>query len=422
MINELFMRVKNLKNNIQVEGYKTTSLGIIPDNWNDVGIEECSKSIFLGLTSKVDYVEEGGYPLIRAKDISNGVISFKDVRYISDEQHRQLTKYRKAEKGDVLVSKSGTLGTCCLVNVDHEFSVYESIIVIKPDYSKLDGKYLLHLLRDSAVQERMLGAKVGGTVSHLNLKHFRDLKLPLPPYNEQTRIAETLSTWDKAIELKEQLIEEKKKQKSGLMQKLLTGKVRLPGFDEEVNCPKLENYIEEVKKKNKENNESRVLSVTNKQGFILQEDQFNRIVASKDLSNYKIVKKGEFAYNPSRVNVGSIDLLKNFESGLLSPMYVVFKCKEKLNNDYLYHFIKSEVFLNIIPNMLQGSVRDSLSFESLKLIKLFIPSLEEQKAIAKILNTADKEINLLEKELESLKLQKKGLMQLLLTGIVRVQC
>ena len=242
----------------------------------------------------------------------------------------------------------------------------------------------------------------------------------VPSISEQTKIADTLLTWDKAIELKEKLIEEKKNQKTGLMQKLLTGKVRLPGFNGVTNLVKLDSYIREIKTKNKDDKETRVLSVTNRQGFILQEDQFDRIVASKNLTNYKIIKKGQFAYNPSRVNVGSIDLLTNFESGLLSPMYVVFQCKKELLSDYLYHFLKSDTFLNIIPNLLQGSVRDSLSFDSLGLVRLFIPTIEEQSAIAERFNLFDKEILLLEKEVEYLKEQKKGLMQLLLTGIVRV--
>ncbi|MPM96542.1 hypothetical protein SDC9_143706 [bioreactor metagenome] len=135
-----------------------------------------------------------------------------------------------------------------------------------------------------------------------------------------------------------------------------------------------------------------------------------------------MVVNGQFAYNPSRINVGSIDLLTKFDSGLLSPMYVVFDVKEGLVKEYLFQFLKSSLFLNYIPKLLQGSVRDSLSFDALQLVKLFIPTVEEQREIADVLSTADKEIDLLEKELEALKQQKKGLMQLLLTGIVRVKC
>ena len=101
-------------------------------------------------------------------------------------------------------------------------------------------------------------------------------------------------------------------------------------------------------------------------------------------------------------------------------MYVIFECCDELDKDYLYQFLKSNMFLNYIPKLLQGSVRDSLSFEALQQVKLFIPEISQQKEIAKILKTADKEIELLQHEIDLLKQQKKGIMQLLLTGIIRV--
>jgi type I restriction enzyme S subunit len=293
------------------------------------------------------------------------------------------------------------------------------IWVIEGVKSKILNEYLFYIIQSEQFN-RFANVSSGTKMPRADWNYVSEVVFKLPPIFEQKKIVKILSTWDKAIELKERLIEEKKIQKTGLIQKLYTGKVRIPGFSGKVQFERLNKYIKESKEKNKNNQEKRVLSVTNKLGFVLQEDQFDRIVASIDLSNYKIVRKGQFAYNPSRVNVGSIDLLTTFESGLLSPMYVVFQCKQDLVTEYLYHFIKSDAFLKVIPNFLQGSVRDSLSFDSLGLVKIFIPSVEEQNAIAQRLNLADKEILLLEKELECLKQQKKGLMQLLLTGIVRV--
>ncbi|WP_250674112.1 restriction endonuclease subunit S [Paraclostridium ghonii] len=254
----------------------------------------------------------------------------------------------------------------------------------------------------------------------LTKEALKEIEFSLPKIDEQIKIINIIEVWDRAIELKEKLLKEKLEQKKGLMERLLTGNVRLNGFNDKVEIKKLKKYINEIKIKNTDNKEKRILSVTNKQGFILQEEKFNRIIASNDVSNYKIVKKGQFAYNPSRVNVGSLDLLTNFESGLLSPMYVIFECNNGLDKNYLYQFLKSNMFLNYIPRLLQGSVRDSLSFESLQQVRIFIPSIEEQKLISNILKASDKEIKLLEKEIELLKEQKKGLMQLLLTGIVRV--
>jgi type I restriction enzyme S subunit len=161
--------------------------------------------------------------------------------------------------------------------------------------------------------------------------------------------------------------------------------------------------------------------VTNARGFVSQEEQFERIIASDDIANYKIVEAGQFAYNPSRVNVGSIDLLRNFENGILSPMYVVFDvASDQLVPEFLYYQVKSEWFLGHIPMYVQGSVRDSLSFEGLCSIRLFIPSVAEQLAIVEVLRTVDHELALLSDILEALERQHRGLMQQLLTGRVRV--
>jgi len=196
----------------------------------------------------------------------------------------------------------------------------------------------------------------------------------------------------------------------------------LKGFEGKVELKIIGHYLNEVSERNKNRKILSVLSVTNSRGFINQSEQFGRAVASEDVSNYKIVRKGQFAYNPSRVNVGSIDMLSSFEEGILSPMYVVFETNNnELLPEYLYYHIKSNWFTGHIPMFVQGSVRDSLSFDGLSGMKFFIPSIDEQTAIANILQSADKEIQLLKFKLEKLKEQKKGLMQVLLTGKVRVK-
>ena len=251
-------------------------------------------------------------------------------------------------------------------------------------------------------------------------------KIPclLPPIEEQQKITQILSTWDKAIDTCRKTIEGLKVRNKGLSEKFLSGKIRLKGFEGESKNEfhVLGNYIKEVSVKNKDLFVKRVLSVTNSRGFINQSEQFEREVASADLTNYKIVKKGQFAYNPSRVNVGSLDLLRNFEEGILSPMYVVFETNNrKLLANFLNHHLKTYWFKGHIPMFVQGSVRDSLSFDGLCAIKFFIPSIEEQEAIASILDTANVELRQYEQKLQALQLQKKGLMQQLLTGKVRVK-
>ena len=103
------------------EGYKQTEVGVIPEDWNESSVLDVTSAIFLGLTAKVDYVSRGGFPLIRATDIATGKLKFTIARNISARQHKELTKYRRAERNDVLVSKSGSLGVCAIVDCDNEF-------------------------------------------------------------------------------------------------------------------------------------------------------------------------------------------------------------------------------------------------------------------------------------------------------------
>lgn len=171
------------------KGFPVTKLG------------ELCEDLFLGLTSKVDYIDGiDGFPLVRARDINTGELSFDDVRYISEKQHRKLTKHHLTKKGDLLVSKSGTLGSCAIVRSEREFSTYESIFTVRPDTSKLDIHYLVHLLQNKGFKEKLIGNKVGGTVAHLNLKMFRGFEVGVPPIELQQSFSNTILKWEAKLE------------------------------------------------------------------------------------------------------------------------------------------------------------------------------------------------------------------------------
>ena len=146
--------------------------------------------------------------------------------------------------------------------------------------------------------------------------------------------------------------------------------------------------IEQISKRNKNNAIQNVLSVSNRQGFIKQSDQFeNRNVASEDTSNYKIVEKNDFAFNPARINVGSISRLTTFEKGIVSPMYICFRTQENVAPEYIDFFFESKHFYCEIQKRLEGSVRQCLSFEGLCNIPISLRSLEMQQRKAKRLIT-----------------------------------
>ena len=142
--------------------------------------------------------------------------------------------------------------------------------------------------------------------------------------------------------------------------------------------------IEQISERNKDNSVDMVLSVSNKQGFINQSEKFeDRIIASEDTSNYKIVHKNDFAYNPARINVGSIARLTTIEKGIVSPMYICFRVRKGVVSEYLEHFFSTSYFFYEMQKRLEGSVRQCLSFESICNIPIYIPSSEEQHTIGK---------------------------------------
>lgn len=160
---------------------------------------------------------------------------------------------------------------------------------------------------------------------------------------------------------------------------------------------KLGDYIEEYSKKNTEGKDITVYSVTNEEGFCT--GYFSKDVSSKDKHNYKIVPYGYFAYNPSRINVGSIDWQRIEKQVLVSPLYVVFKIKKDIEKQYLFYYLKSDIAKLFIKNMAMGSVRDNLKFSILKNFPINLRSIEEQKAIV---NKIDR-INVLIEDSKQLK-------------------
>ncbi len=218
-----------------------------------------------------------------------------------------------------------------------------------------------------------------------------------------------LSTWDLAIEKLDKLAAAKE----NYYKYLLATRVNDSSFPH----GHIRDFTAEVSTRNRSTQCERVLSVTNTNGFVLPEDQFERRVASADLSNYKIVVRGQYAYNPSRINVGSIARLDNWDDGVLSPMYVVFKLDEKkVNSDFFLHWLSSHEARERIKRSAQGSVRETVSFADLGAIPFPLPDMDTQTSVAEALNAAKKEIDLLKQLAGAYRKQKRGLMQKLLTG------
>lgn len=226
---------------------------------------------------------------------------------------------------------------------------------------------------------------------------FLSQPINLPNAEEQAVIAEFLEKIDERISVQNKIISDLK-----VLKKELCNKVFGKG-----SAVRLGDFIEEVTTRNKSNSCENVLSVSNKMGFIKQSEQFeDRTVASENKSNYKVVTEGCFAYNPARINVGSIALLSTYKIGIISPMYVCFKTKSNLNSEYLNFYYQSGFFYKELQKKLEGSVRQCLTYENMSEILIPYVGIEEQKAIAVTLNKFATLIATEEKYIKSLQKQK----------------
>ena len=236
----------------------------------------------------------------------------------------------------------------------------------------------------------------------LNQEVCRKINIKTPSLNEQAKIGKTLSLLDKKIELQTKKIEDLKLFKLELKERLF--KIF------ETKQTELEDIIIKWNKKNKDNKYSYVESISNKYGFIAQNEQFeDRNVASNDTKNYYVIEKGVFAYNPSRLNVGSLALKDNDKVSLVSPLYECFTTNQ--NNNFLYEWFNSKEFKKGTVSKFEGGVRNTLNFNNLCKIKISLPSLENQNKISNILNLYNNLIDLENQKLNKLIELKKGLMQ-----------
>ena len=257
----------------------------------------------------------------------------------------------------------------------------------------------------------------GVSISNVYNSDLKTLEITLPTLQEQQKIVAFLTAVDEklqALKQKKSLLEQYKK---GMMQKIFSQELRFkddngkafPDWEEK----KLGEVLIKNSKKNKNQEFKLVQSVSNKRGFVNQDEYFeDRVIASKDLSNYYVIQKGDFAYNPSRIDVGSLAYKFDDKSSVISPLYISFKAnKDYLNDAFLLEWFSTQQFTRQMNSSFEGSVRNTLSYESLRKIQMFYPCLEEQTKIATFLSTIDDKINQCQAQLTNTEVWKRGLLQ-----------
>lgn len=410
-------RIEKIKNGEVPEGYKRTKIGIVPNGWVYVRLGD--------YLIKYKEVSEcnNQYPVLTS---SRRGIFLQSEYYKQDVASEDNTGYNVVPRGYF---------TYRHMSDDNIFRFNINTIVDKGIVSTLYpvfttrnicDTYLLSLLNNGREFSRFATLqKQGGSRTYVYFDKLQELRIWLPPIAEQQKIAEILATQDKVIELKEKLLKEKQRQKKYLMQQLLTGKKRLPGFSGEWKTLKLNKVLEERNEKNTEQN-LEICSVAVKKGVVNQIEHLGRSFAAADTSNYNVVRYGDIVYTKSPTGEFPFGIIKQsqLDKAAVSPLYGVFKPITYALGYILHCYFEVPINTNNYLNpIIQKGAKNTINISNSTFLsnKLLLPlDIKEQTAIAQILSTADKEIELLKKDIEQEKLKKKSLMQLLLTGIVRV--
>lgn len=409
-----------------LQGFKKTKLGWIPEDWEIFKLANILSETRLGGNYN-NTSEDYGIPLIKMGNIGRGNITIDNKYFISENENLNIEHL--LSEGDILFNTRNTLdlvGKVAIWRNEYPVAYYNSNL-LKLSFNQQyvsSNDFMNYVLNSHNSIKQLRGFATGTTsVAAIYDRDVKILKVSIPPLPEQKAIANCLSTWDTAITKLDALIKAKQQLKKALMQQLLSGKKRLPGFNGEWEELKIEQFATEYSQKNEQNEEIEVLSCTKYDGLVPSLEYFGRQVFGDDLSKYKVVPNGYFAYATNHIEEGSIGY-QNFNTlGLVSPMYTVFKTDETIDDAFMFKVLKSHRLIHEYNRRMEGSIdrRGGLRWKNFKGIKINIPPLEEQTAIAQVLNTADQEIALLTNQRNQLQLQKKGLMQQLLTGKKRLK-
>jgi len=379
-------------------GYKKTPIGIIPKDWEVKKIKDLSSRIGDGIHSTPEYTPDKEYYFINGNNLKNGkIVVDENTKTVTEEE--SLKHKRELNNRTILMSINGTIGNLAFYTNEKVMLGKSACYLNVLDQVSLN--YVYYQLGSRFVQTSFLKRLTGSTIKNLGLNEIRKTKLPIPPLQEQKSIANCLSTWDSGIEKLTQLIQAKKQQKKGLMQQLLTGKKRLAGFGGEWKEVNLEKIVS-IKKGN---------TITSSTAI----DGDFKVIAGGKTSPYN---HNEWNYenvvtvSASGAYAGYVQYVE--EKIWASDCSVIEPKKNKADIKYIYALLKlrqGKIYLQQ-----SGGAQPHVYPQDLKKMSFMVPPIEEQTAIANILQTADKEIELLEQKLSSFQQQKKGLMQVLLTG------
>ena len=428
MREDIKKRIELIKCGKVPEGYRMTSQGIVNSDFTEIAISEIGE-----FKNGINFSKGNGDNIVQFLGVGNfGELSTLNStdnleKICIEASDEQLSSYFLKEDDIVFVRSNGSkelVGRNLLVKNPADRVVYSGFCIRYRMYDnnkRTTMSYINAWLENGALKTMLKSENRVTNINNLNQEILKKLEIYVPTIREQEKVLSVLACSNHMMLKLENLIEKKMQQKSGLCQMLLTGKRRLPGFNDKWNICKLSDVLNERKKYSEKDGKYELVTLS-KEGIIPKTNRYDRehLVKAKD-KEYKVTYKDDICYNPANLKFGVI-CRNTYGNAIFSPTYVTFEVKKKCNIDYMSQLLTRNEFIRKIRRYEEGTVYERMAVKSEDFLsyEVVLPSYEEQCAIAKILELADKEICLLKERLQYIKQEKKAILNLLLKGIVRV--
>lgn len=405
-------------------------MGGVSMEWKEVRLGEVADvqtGPFGSQLHKENYVNKGT-PIVTVEHLGNKWFTSQNLPMVSDEDKLRLAKYCSQE-GDVIFSRVGSVDRCSYVSKEYSGWLFSGRCLRVRPRSGINPEYLYYFLTNEGTKQYIRNIAVGATMPSINTKLLNEVPITIPSLDDQRRIASILSSLDRKIELNNKINADLEEMAQAIFKNWFVdfepfkdGKFvdsELGMIPEGWKVGTLGDITKNKSAKVKERNDVKVLSPVTTGELVLSEEYFTKQVFSSSIAKYKIVNKGNFAYNPARVNIGSLGRNEFDFDGCVSPVYVVFSVLDGYEN-YFDLFRKTDFFKDSVASLAIGGVRQSLSYDDLSSIEVIIPSENAVEEFNNLYNQMKKTIKANKLENSRLSLLRDTLLPRLMSGELEV--
>ena len=374
--------------------------------------------------SEVVGIYDGTHQTPNYQDHGVMFVSVEDIQTLISDKYISEEDFAKnysvvPEQGDILMTRIGDIGTANIVKSAEPLAFYVSLALLKNKGT--NAEFLRANISAPEFQNELwLRTLHTAYPKKINKEEIGKCMISIAPdLKEQEHIGSLFNELDNLITLHQRKCDETKKLKKYMLKKMfpqngaLIPEIRFAGFTDAWKQRKFSDFTRNAGKRNKDDLDLEPYAITNEHGFIRQTEAHDDFGYMKDTDRkaYNIVMPNSFAYNPARINVGSIGYYEGTENVIVSSLYEVFQTADYVDDRFLWHWFKSDEFPKWIGRLQEGSVRLYFYYDKLCECQMLMPSVLEQKRIAEILDGIDDLITLHQRKCDELKDVKKYMLQ-----------